>query len=274
MSLSTNTNMEDVLCAAFDENNLGVVNLQQGRYEEALKHFKGAAQLMYKVTQHNNTSTSSSSSSSSTTSSSSSSSSSSETSATLTNEQTPTSAHQQQEQQQQQQQQQPLPCPSTMPCDSILCDRTLCLVEGSFLCDCPIVMQRHPNNRTSATCTLESATILYNMGLTYHLNFIRVTESLEHALSNALTLYEMAYNLGMQIPNSVRSSQIVMASLNNLGQLHHELGDFGRSRFFLEELSSYIMSLENPPQHEIALERHEFMLNVMVLREPQGAPAA
>ena len=291
----TTVMMKETMQAAIDQNNHGVSSLQRGKHEEALKHFKGAAQLMYKVTQSVTASQIAATTAETTAETSSSSSSS------LSNEQRQPQPPQSSE------------CssassasaPPSCSCCVDTCQQSVrfceapCLLEGnSFICSCPIamgrfdhnserqkdcggddccrcccscMMQQHNNNNT---CTLESAIILFNMGLTYHLNFLKAAFSLEHALTNALTLYEMACNLGMQVSRSEGSSQIVMASLNNLGHLHHEVGDFGKSRIYLEELSNYIMSLENPTKREVAKERHEFMLNVMVLREPQGAPAA
>ena len=104
--------------------------------------------------------------------------------------------------------------------------------------------------------------------------FARKAFAIDHALSNALTLYEMAYNLGTQVEADESASQIVMASLNNLGYLCREIGDFDRSRALLEDMSVYILSLRETDRQDQEHERQEFMLNAMVLRQPPAGAAA
>mmetsp|Transcript_27246 Transcript_27246/g.63275 ORF Transcript_27246/g.63275 Transcript_27246/m.63275 type:complete len:222 (-) Transcript_27246:65-730(-) len=146
---------------------------------------------------------------------------------------------------------------------------------GSLICSNPIVLHEQWDDNISSECyTLQSAAILYNMGLTYHLSFLR-PHSLDNSIRNAMNLYDMAYSLAVQEARGQEESPlVVMAALNNLGELHHELGEFETSRLYLENLTAYISSLDDPSERKDAIERHEFMLNSMILRAAHGAAAA
>mmetsp|Transcript_3067 Transcript_3067/g.6839 ORF Transcript_3067/g.6839 Transcript_3067/m.6839 type:complete len:190 (+) Transcript_3067:2178-2747(+) len=114
--------------------------------------------------------------------------------------------------------------------------------ENSFISSSPIFIHQHRDcNVSSKSYTMQSAAILFNMGLTYHLSFMQ-SYALDDAISNAMNLYGMAYSLAMQVSDEAGSNQIIMAALNNLGEIHHESGDFERSRSYLEDLTAYIAS--------------------------------
>eukprot|EP00540_Astrosyne_radiata_P011855 CAMPEP_0116865180 /NCGR_PEP_ID=MMETSP0418-20121206/25252_1 /TAXON_ID=1158023 /ORGANISM="Astrosyne radiata, Strain 13vi08-1A" /LENGTH=217 /DNA_ID=CAMNT_0004500519 /DNA_START=1376 /DNA_END=2029 /DNA_ORIENTATION=+ len=169
-------------------------------------------------------------------------------------------------------------CPShssTSDFEDILTFKETCILKGdSFISSSPILLHEYSDNFLSPEAyRIQSATILFNMGLTCHLSFMR-PNGINDALSNAMTLYEMACSLGLQGSQDEDSSQIVMAALNNMGELHHELGNFKRSKSYLEDLTAYILSLDDPLEQEEADERHGFMLNAMVLRSSHGAAAA
>lgn len=65
-----------------------------------------------------------------------------------------------------------------------------------------------------------------------------------------------------------------MACLNNAGEIQHALGNYQLSRQYLDTLYTLILSL--PPAHdeETLKERHQLLLNVMLLQEPKIAGAA
>lgn len=136
----------------------------------------------------------------------------------------------------------------------------------------PIAMTYTDEPKSS--CTVESATILMNMALCYHLDSMR-PNCMPDAQQNAITLYEMAYSLGLQINEDRRSHDLILTSLNNLGQIYNELGDYSRSRNYFEDLTTYVLFLGPANQGESATnDRHEFMLNAMVLRNPNTSAAA
>ena len=162
---------------------------------------------------------------------------------------------------------------------STICAPTLEAIDTGdlFLCSHPIVMLEDPSATKKGSirqCTVESCICLFNMALTYHLDALRAA-TMEGALHNAASLYEMAFNLGLQVQEDIRISRVIMSALNNLGHIHHWLGDYAISRAFLDDLSLYIHSLSYPVhcEQEVAL-RNDFMLNAMILREPQLAAAA
>ena len=143
--------------------------------------------------------------------------------------------------------------------------------NNSFICSRPIFLS---NGDTSSNYHEESAVILYNMALAYHLNSI-CANRFPKALDNAIKLFEMAYNLSLRVGQTERTSLIVMSSLNNLGLLHYDQGDFTNSNECFEDLFSYISSLDTPVEKSIAIERNGFLINAMVLtNQMHGAAAA
>lgn len=142
---------------------------------------------------------------------------------------------------------------------------------NSFVRSTPILMS-YADNATSS-CTIESATILMNMALCYHLDSMN-SHSIFAAIQNATTLYEMSYSLAIQCNGDPRSHQIILISLNNLGQLAHELGNFEASRRYFDDVSSYINILGHMGEGDFVVDRHDFMLNALVLRNPNNCAGA
>lgn len=145
------------------------------------------------------------------------------------------------------------------------------LTPNSFVRSTPILMS-HADNSTS-TCTIESATILMNMALCYHLDSMN-SQSINAAIQNAITLYEMSCSLAIQCNEDPRSHQIILISLNNLGQLAYEFGNFQASRRYFDDISSYMNLLGHTGQGDFVIDRHDFMLNALVLRNPNMCAGA
>jgi tetratricopeptide (TPR) repeat protein len=147
------------------------------------------------------------------------------------------------------------------------------IVTGNyFIRSSPIVMSSS-DELTAASCTVESATVLVNMALCYHLDSL-LPNGIEDAIANAVTLYDMSYSLGLQINEDPRSHHIILTALNNLGQIHHDLGNFDKSRLYFENLSTYVILLGREGTEDTVSDRHEFMLNALVLRNPNTSAAA
>jgi hypothetical protein len=138
--------------------------------------------------------------------------------------------------------------------------------ENWFVCTESLTLERSSDEPTS--CTIESAIIAYNTGLTYHL-YGSASSVLE-----ALRLFEMVFGLARSISGDDRSSKISMASLNNAGQIQHSLGNYNSSRRYLNTLRSYILSLPSTSDKETLTERRSLLLNAMILQEPSNALAA
>lgn len=157
------------------------------------------------------------------------------------------------------------------------CETHQCNIStsNSFIRSTPLIMSYYTNTEEESrtpNCTMESAVVLLNMALCFHLDSAE-TKTLTNAMQNALALYQMSYWLAIQAEASdKRAYDLVLTSLNNLGQLHHELGDFEKSRLYLEGISEYVTYL-NDHGSEVQ-DSQEYMLNSMVLRNSNSCARA
>lgn len=121
----------------------------------------------------------------------------------------------------------------------------------------------------SITCTYEAATILFNMGVAYY----QYNET--SCAKKALCLFEMAFSLAQIIAvDDHRAHPIAMASLNNSAYIYHSWGHYQLARYSFDLLAVFINRL--PPTNDESLlnERHEYLLNVVLLQIPTAAAAA
>ena len=138
--------------------------------------------------------------------------------------------------------------------------------DNIFVCAEPLrldLAQRLPSD-----CTLESAVIVFNMALAYHLR------GNTPSLHRAVFLYDMAFNLSCTHMANPQAAHVAMGSLNNAGQIHHTLGDYALSRKYLDTLRVYILKLPLAADSRTIEERHQFLLNAVLLRPPTMASAA
>eukprot|EP00540_Astrosyne_radiata_P015355 CAMPEP_0116822856 /NCGR_PEP_ID=MMETSP0418-20121206/506_1 /TAXON_ID=1158023 /ORGANISM="Astrosyne radiata, Strain 13vi08-1A" /LENGTH=180 /DNA_ID=CAMNT_0004451027 /DNA_START=106 /DNA_END=648 /DNA_ORIENTATION=- len=162
--------------------------------------------------------------------------------------------------------------------DKVFSKQESILGDNSSICSSPVILHENCECNTKLpfkSCyTLQAAAILYNTALTYHLSLMRPPK-IAGAYSNAIALYKMVYTLGVQEKEVTGFSQIIIPTLNNLGQIHHELGEFNKSMRFMEDLMKYISTLgEFLSRQEATVERQDFMLNYLILRAAHGAAAA
>jgi tetratricopeptide (TPR) repeat protein len=123
------------------------------------------------------------------------------------------------------------------------------------------------------TCARDSAIVLYNMALTYHLLNVP-THQKERTRRHALLLYELSYNIALQDLDDETSTRIISVTLNNMAQIELELGNFKEAQGCLDDLKEYLMSLKEPSSLKIKIERNQLFLNATLLGNPKGAPAA
>ena len=123
-------------------------------------------------------------------------------------------------------------------------------------------------------CALHSATILANMALTYHLAVPQTASSNFPSFNSAMTLYEMAYSVASRLEHSEQSSQIMMVTLNNMGQIYHECGSYDEARSILNTLQPYIRHRIKAGDEDFSAEKRMYLLNAMLLVKPGGAAAA
>ena len=144
---------------------------------------------------------------------------------------------------------------------------------NSFIRSNPILMSISQEPNGAVPCTIESATILLNMALTYHIDS-QNPNCMKDALQNAITLYDMAYSLGLQIHEDSRTNQIILTALNNLGLIYYELGDYSKSTLYIEDLSTFLTFLNPEGEAENMNDLQDFILNALVLRNPNRSAAA
>lgn len=128
----------------------------------------------------------------------------------------------------------------------------------------------------SPQCAARSATLLFNMGLLHHLKAPRT----DQATNKALTLYGMALGLVKEILTSteeeVVDSRLVVAILNNIGELHYEQSQFVLSKRCFSNLATVLhsMSASGTSSCIDASNWSGLIMNTMVLSDPKVARAA
>lgn len=144
--------------------------------------------------------------------------------------------------------------------------------ENSFIHCKPMIMFS-TNMQTSSGYAFESAIILMNMALCYHLDS-QGTQSIQRSRENAIKLYEMSYSMGLRIKSDERSHHVILSALNNLGQIYNEIGEYEKSRLYFEDLTAYVVFLGNEGHCSSLADQQELILNSIVLRNPNTSAAA
>jgi len=117
-------------------------------------------------------------------------------------------------------------------------------------------------------CTFESAVVVYNMAIAYHM------KGTIHCLHRAVSLFDMAFKLCCSLVDNPKAITVSMGSLNNAGQIYHSVGEYLASRRYLNTLRVYILKLPIAVDTTSMKERHQFLLNAVLLRPPTMASAA
>ena len=133
--------------------------------------------------------------------------------------------------------------------------------DDSFMCVDPLILAFLEGEPTS--CSMESATIVMNMGMAYHLY------GSESCLIRALSLFDMAFVIAFPLVDDLRSEKVAMTSLNNAAYIQYSLGNYHYSTYYLNILQAHIRS--RPETSDLM---QKFMLNAMCLQEPKTAIAA
>lgn len=125
----------------------------------------------------------------------------------------------------------------------------------------------------ASDCTEESATVVYNLALAFHLSSI--TDNVSEMMKQAKTLYEIAVTIRSRTLEQSCLDIFGMAVLNNLGQIYHELSDYTAAKSLFYRLSIQLAMLQaHDMVHWIAKEDCDgFVLNAM-LGPPDLAAAA
>jgi len=141
------------------------------------------------------------------------------------------------------------------------------LTENSFIMAEPFTIDQVQEE--SGSCTTESATIIYNMGLVYRLSGSSIC-----LLQKAWSLFDIAFSVAYSVSGDSRSRKISLASLNNAGEIQHALGNYQLGRQYLDTMYTLILSLPLVLDDATLKEKHQLLLNIMLLQEPRIAGAA
>mmetsp|Transcript_5604 Transcript_5604/g.12434 ORF Transcript_5604/g.12434 Transcript_5604/m.12434 type:complete len:260 (+) Transcript_5604:60-839(+) len=137
---------------------------------------------------------------------------------------------------------------------------------------------------STSNSAVESATMLYNIALVYHSRGL--SEQNGVFIQKALSFYKMSLELvkdvlndaspGAQGAAAMVDSRLVMAVLNNLGQIYHVLGQFNASKDLFNHLSRILVSMCVSGDN-LCVDGSDWaglVLNTMIMHDTKVAPAA
>lgn len=135
-----------------------------------------------------------------------------------------------------------------------------------------------------------SGIVMFNRGVCSHLagsNETANAEEIDIAMQFGAMMYNLCYEtisplVGTSSSGCIRESddgtivaQLVMASLNNLALLLHEVEEYDKSRYFSHLLRQFTIQCSEITEEEgFTLQRATFLLNAMLLKRPSTAPSA
>lgn len=140
-----------------------------------------------------------------------------------------------------------------------------------------IVQTSMPSTRPSENLFAdETAALVYNMGLSFHLEWI--TRNISKRMRRALKCYDSCQRLRRRQGGLGEDLSILdLAVSNNMGQIYHELVDFKTARQFFDQLSTCLIRLHKEQRRETACLTSQdfggFMLNVTMESPMLGAAA-
>jgi tetratricopeptide (TPR) repeat protein len=118
-------------------------------------------------------------------------------------------------------------------------------------------------------CHRESACVMFNLALVHHWRGIHF--GLSSLLPKALKLYEMSFSL-IQNGANFDTQHLVLALLNNMGHIHHELLQYNQARQCFKNLKELLT--ERAASASDGPDIQGFLMNIMFLEAPPMAPAA
>jgi hypothetical protein len=131
--------------------------------------------------------------------------------------------------------------------------------------------------KTPANSTIASATLLYNMGLTWQ--HLGAQEDNTTALKKALCAYKRAYSVlsrSQHQCNDSFSDLVMLALCNNMAHIHSHFFDLEEAKKY-RDLIPQILACSSPGTASMATDDYAFFLSEAMLLQGQGlkcAPAA
>lgn len=147
---------------------------------------------------------------------------------------------------------------------------------GSFISTHALLLSREccTNPVEYEYCHRESASVMFNLALVHHWRGMHF--GVTSLLPKALKLYEMSFSL-IQNGANFETHHLILALLNNMGQIHHELMQYKDAKRCFKDLKELLTSSRasaSPSQGVDGPDVQGFLMNIMFLEEPQMAPAA
>lgn len=118
-------------------------------------------------------------------------------------------------------------------------------------------------------CHRESACVMFNLALVHHWRGMHF--GMSSLLPKALQLYELSFSL-IQNGANFETQHLILALLNNMGQIHHELMQYKNARRCFDNLKEMLIS--RPASASDGPDVQGFLMNIMFLEAPQMSPAA
>ena len=134
--------------------------------------------------------------------------------------------------------------------------------------------------------TLNSAIIIFNLAVVYHVKAVGESVSQGPRLCKAKSLYEKSYllladcNVLACAGGNPTIDLLSMALLNNLAQITYELTEYDSSQLYFQELVRFAHSVSPDAYGNCSIatfmdyQKSSFLLNAMFLHAPSIAPAA
>eukprot|EP00545_Synedropsis_sp_CCMP1620_P003290 CAMPEP_0119007454 /NCGR_PEP_ID=MMETSP1176-20130426/3021_1 /TAXON_ID=265551 /ORGANISM="Synedropsis recta cf, Strain CCMP1620" /LENGTH=261 /DNA_ID=CAMNT_0006959611 /DNA_START=91 /DNA_END=876 /DNA_ORIENTATION=- len=142
---------------------------------------------------------------------------------------------------------------------------------GSFISSHALLLSREcrTNPAEHEYCHRESACVMFNLALVHHWRGMHF--GVTSLLPKALKLYEMSFSL-IQSGANFETQHLILALLNNMGQIHYELMQYKDSKRCFKSLKD--MLTRRAAQVADGPDVQGFLMNIMFLEAPQMAPAA
>lgn len=153
----------------------------------------------------------------------------------------------------------------------------------TFLCDTRNTHVEANMTRTTAlnaspAYVLESALVLYNIGIIYHVKAGGRRSTV--AMSKSIEMYKMALNLVKDVIDwnycHLVDIRLVIAIINNLGEIYYEQGRYKLAEIYFVNLTAILISLGASGGNR-RIEKSDWVglvMNTTMLIKPKIAPAA
>jgi hypothetical protein len=142
---------------------------------------------------------------------------------------------------------------------------------GSFISSHALLLSREccANPAEYEYCHRESACVMFNLALVHHWRGMHF--GVTSLLPKALKLYEMSFSL-IQSGANFETQHLILALLNNMGQIHYELMQYKDSKRCFKNLKEILT--RRAARATDGPDVQGFLMNIMFLEAPQMAPAA